>query len=209
MTSSEQKSIAVLISGGGTTLKNLIRKIDEGVLDAQIVVVISSNPNADGLQFGAEAEIPNRCVERSKFASDAEFSEALFSICRDFSVDYVVMGGFLKRVVIPSDFTNRVVNIHPSLIPAFCGHGFYGHHVHEAVLQYGARVSGCTIHFVDDEYDHGPIILQRTVVVKCDDTVDSLASRVFEAECEAYPTALNRLFNGRLSIIGRTVQISR
>ena len=209
MASSEEKSIAVLISGGGTTLRNLITKVDDGMLDAQIGVVISSTQNAGGLQFSAEAEIPNRCVERSEFASDAEFSDALFSICREFNVDYVVMGGFLKRVVIPSDFSNRVVNIHPSLIPAFCGQGFYGHHVHEAVLQYGARVSGCTIHFVDDEYDHGPIILQRTVVVKCDDTVDSLASRVFEAECEAYPTALNLLLKGRLSIKGRTVQISK
>ena len=126
MASSEEKSIAVLISGGGTTLRNLITKVDDGMLDAQIGVVISSTQNAGGLQFSAEAEIPNRCVERSEFASDAEFSDALFSICREFNVDYVVMGGFLKRVVIPSDFSNRVVNIHPSLIPAFCGQGFTG-----------------------------------------------------------------------------------
>lgn len=209
MASSEQKSIAVLISGGGTTLKNLISKIEDGMLDAAIGVVISSNPNAGGLQFGVEAGIRNKCVERSDYDSDTDFSEAIFSICREVNVDYVVMGGFLKRVVIPDDFTNKVVNIHPSLIPAFCGKGFYGHHVHEAVLQYGARVTGCTIHFVDDEYDHGPIILQRTVLVKDGDTADSLAARVFEAECEAYPTALNLLINDRVSICGRTVQISK
>ena len=209
MAASEEKKIAVLISGGGTTLKNLISKIDAGMLNAHVGVVISSDPNAGGLAFGAEVDIPSKCIERQGFDSDAEFSEAVFSVCREFSVDYVVMGGFLKRVVIPNDFANRVVNIHPSLIPSFCGKGFYGHHVHKAVLEYGARMSGCTIHFVDDQYDHGPIILQRAVLVKDQDTGESLAARVFEAECEAYPTALNMLFEGRLSIDGRTVHISK
>lgn len=209
MAASEEKKIAVLISGGGTTLMNLISKNDAGMLNAHVGVVISSDPNAGGLTFCAEADIPSKCVERHDFDSDAEFSEAVFSVCREFSVDYVVMGGFLKRVVIPNDFANRVVNIHPSLIPSFCGKGFYGHHVHKAVLEYGARISGCTIHFVDDLYDHGPIILQRAVLVKDQDTVESLAARVFEAECEAYPTALNMLFEGRLSIDGRTVHISK
>ena len=97
------------------------------------------------------------------------------------------MGGFLKHVLIPADFENRVVNIHPALIPAFCGQGFYGHRVHEAVLDAGAKMSGCTVHFVDNVYDHGPIILQRTVPVLDDDTPDTLAARVFAAECEAYP----------------------
>lgn len=209
MAASEEKKIAVLISGGGTTLMNLISKNDAGMLNAHVGVVISSDPNAGGLTFCAEADITSKCVERHDFDSDAEFSEAVFSVCREFSVDYVVMGGFLKRVVIPNDFANRVVNIHPSLIPSFCGKGFYGHHVHKAVLEYGARMSGCTIHFVDDLYDHGPIILQRAVLVKDQDTVESLAARVFEAECEAYPTALNMLFEGRLSIDGRTVHISK
>ena len=117
------------------------------------------------------------------------------------------MGGFLKRVTIPDDFANRVTNIHPGLIPAFCGQGFYGHRVHEAVLEYGAKLSGCTVHFADNQYDHGPIILQRAVPVLDDDTPDALAARVFEAECEAYPEALRLIAAGRVKVEGRRVRI--
>ena len=118
------------------------------------------------------------------------------------------MGGWLKLVVIPDDFQNRVMNIHPALIPAFCGKGFYGHRVHEAVLEYGAKISGCTVHFVDNQYDHGPIILQRTVDVLTDDTPDTLAARVFAAECEAYPEALRLFAAGRLRVEDRRVRVS-
>ncbi len=119
----------------------------------------------------------------------------------------VVMGGFLKRVTIPEDFTNRVTNIHPALIPAFCGRGYYGHRVHEAVLEYGAKLSGCTVHFADNQYDHGPVILQKAVPVLDDDTPESLAARVFEAECEAYPEALQLIADGRVRVEGRRVRI--
>ena len=117
------------------------------------------------------------------------------------------MGGFLKRVTIPEDFTNRVVNIHPALVPAFCGDGFYGHRVHEAVLEYGAKLSGCTVHFADNQYDHGPVIVQRAVPVLDDDTPETLAARVFEAECEAYPEALRLIAAGRVTVEGRRVRI--
>ncbi len=117
------------------------------------------------------------------------------------------MGGYLTHVLIPPDFENRVLNIHPALIPAFCGRGFYGHHVHEAVLEYGAKVSGCTVHFVDNQYDHGPIILQKVVPVLDDDTPDSLAARVFAAECEAYPEALRLLGRGKVVVEGRSVRV--
>ena len=119
------------------------------------------------------------------------------------------MGGFLKRVEIPDDFTLRVVNIHPSLIPAFCGRGFFGLRVHRAALDYGVKVSGCTVHFVDQQYDHGPIILQRVVPVLDDDTPQQLAARVFEAECQAYPEALRLFAAGRLHVEGRRVTISQ
>ena len=115
------------------------------------------------------------------------------------------MGGFLKHVLIPPDFTNRVVNIHPALIPAFSGKGFFGHHVHHAVLAYGVKVSGCTVHFVDNEYDHGPILLQRVVPVEENDTPESLAKRVFDAECEAYPEALRLLASGEVRVEDRKV----
>ena len=120
--------------------------------------------------------------------------------CREAEAELVVMGGFLKHVLIPADFENRVINIHPSLIPAYCGKGFYGHRVHEAVLEAGEATSGCTIHFVDNEYDHGPIILQRQVVVEPEDTPESLAARVFEAECEAYPQVIAWIAAGQVSV---------
>lgn len=198
-------SLAVLISGGGTTLRNLLETIAAGTLDAEIKLVISSAPAAKGLTFAAEALIPTLVVDPRKSATPADFSAAVFGPCRAAGVDFVVMGGFLKHVLIPPDFENRVLNIHPALIPAFCGHGMYGHHVHQAVLEYGAKVSGCTVHFVDNEYDHGPIILQRTVPVLDDDTPETLAARVFQAECEAYPEALAQLGSGKVSVEGRRV----
>lgn len=201
-------AVAVLISGGGTTLRNLLSKIAAGELPIAIRLVISSNPNAKGIEFAKQAAIPVKVFPRKLFADDAAYGDAIFAACRESQVELVVMGGFLKFVPIPSDFTNRVVNIHPSLIPAFCGHGFYGHHVHEAVLDYGAKVSGCTVHFVDNHYDHGPIILQRTVPVLSNDTPDTLAARVFEQECEALPAALHLLALGRVRVEGRRVIIA-
>src|SRR4051794_22867240 len=185
--------IAVLISGGGTTLRNLIEKIQAGTLAAEIRLVISSNPNAAGLRFAEAAKIPTLVVEKNKSLSAEAFSEAIFGPCRAANVEYVVMGGFLKHVLIPPDFQNRVLNIHPALLPAFGGKGMYGLRVHEAVLAAGAKQSGCTVHFVDNEYDHGPILLQRQVDVLKRDTPESLQARVFAAECDAYPAALNLL----------------
>jgi phosphoribosylglycinamide formyltransferase-1 len=197
--------IAVLISGGGTTLRNLLEKIDAGQLRVEIKLVISSHAKAGGLNYAREANVPTLVVIPRDYESPAAFSEAVFAPCRMAGVELVVMGGFLKHVLIPGDFENRVTNIHPGLIPAFCGHGFYGRRVHEAVLEYGAKLSGCTVHFVDNEFDHGPIILQRTVPVLDDDTPESLAARVFEQECIAYPEAINLIAAGRLRVEGRLV----
>ncbi|MEN6459230.1 MAG: phosphoribosylglycinamide formyltransferase [Thermoguttaceae bacterium] len=199
--------IAVLISGGGTTLRNLIQQIAAGRLGVEIALVISSNPTARGLQFATEAGVPTVVVPRKEFVDQDAFSRAVFDPCRRSGVDLVVMGGFLKRVTIPDDFANRVINIHPALMPAFCGEGFYGHRVHEAVLEYGAKVSGCTVHFADNEYDHGPLIVQRTVPVLDRDTPETLAARVFQAECEALPEAIALLAAGRLTVEGRHVRV--
>jgi phosphoribosylglycinamide formyltransferase 1 len=199
--------IAVLISGGGTTLRNLIEKIKAGRLPVEIALVVSSSPTAGGLEFAAQADIPSAVVERKALASQDDFSRAIFDRCRRAKADLVVMGGFLKRVTIPDDFAQRVVNIHPALVPAFCGEGFYGHRVHEAVLEYGAKLSGCTVHFADNQYDHGPVILQRAVPVVDDDTPETLAARVFAAECEAYPEAIRLIAAGRVSVEGRRVRI--
>lgn len=199
--------LAVLISGGGTTLKNLLAQIDAGALPARVVMVVSSNPAARGLEYAKAAGIPIVVHQRKQFATDDDFGRAIFDDCRRAGCDYVVMAGFLKFAPVPTDFAGRVLNIHPALIPAFCGHGMYGHHVHEAVLKYGAKVSGCTVHFVDNQYDHGPILLQRVVPVQDDDTPETLAARVFAAECEAYPEALRLLAAGRVACDGRRVRI--
>lgn len=200
-------SIVVLISGGGTTLKNILEKRAAGKLRVDVKLVISSNAKARGLDIAAAAGIPTKVLRGRDFTAPELYSEAIFNACREVSPDYVVMGGFLSYVPIPPDFENRVINIHPALIPAFCGKGFYGHHVHEAVLEYGAKISGCTVHFVDNEYDHGPVILQRAVPVLDDDTPDTLAARVFAAECEAYPEALALLSSGRVIVAGRRVRV--
>ena len=197
--------IAVLISGGGTTLRNLLDCIERGELNVVIDMVISSDPAARGLQFAADAGIATRVV-RVKDSETAEaFSAAVFGPLREAGVELVVMGGFLKHVLIPPDFENRVVNIHPGLIPAFCGKGMYGLRVHAAVLEYGAKVTGCTVHFVDNEYDHGPIILQRPVPVLDNDTPDTLAARVFAEECQALPDALRLLAANGLALRGHVV----
>jgi len=194
--------LAVLISGSGRTLKNFIDLAAEDQLPIDIRLVVSSSPSASGLKFAEESAIPTKVIERGKFpkssAGDDAFGDAIFDACRNAGVDYVAMAGFLKLAPVPDDFAGRVVNIHPALIPAFCGPGMYGHRVHQAVLDAGVRVTGCTVHFVDNQYDHGPIIWQQPVPVFDDDTADTLAKRVFEVEKEAYPHVLRLLAGSRI-----------
>lgn len=205
--------LAVLISGSGRTLKNFIELAAEGQLPIDIRLVISSTGNAGGLRFAEEAGIATRVVCRGDFpvgtAGDAAFGEAVFTACREAEVDYVAMAGFLKLAPVPPDFVGRVVNIHPALIPSFCGPGMYGDRVHQAVLDAGVKVTGCTVHFVDNEYDAGPIIWQQPVPVFDDDTADTLAKRVFEVEKEAYPHVLKLLAAGRVKLDGRRVTITK
>jgi formyltetrahydrofolate-dependent phosphoribosylglycinamide formyltransferase len=199
--------LAVLISGSGRTLKNFLDLAAAGRLPIDVRIVVSSSAKAGGLAFARDANIPAVVLNRRDFGSDADYGRAVFAACRDAGVDYVAMAGFLKLALVPDDFAGRVINIHPALIPAFCGHGMYGHRVHEAVLQAGAKVTGVTVHFVDNQYDNGPIIWQQPVPVFDDDTADTLADRVFEAEKEAYPHVLRLLAGGRIQLEGRRVRI--
>jgi formyltetrahydrofolate-dependent phosphoribosylglycinamide formyltransferase len=200
-------SLAILISGTGTTLQNLIDWIQAGRLDAKIVQVVSSHADAFGLQRAQRVGVPATVVTRKEAGSREEFSWRIFDHCRQAGAELVCMAGFLQLITIPDDFQLRVMNIHPALIPAFCGKGFYGHHVHEAVLAAGVKITGCTVHFADNEYDHGPIIVQRAVPVLDDDTPDTLAQRVFDQEKEAYPEAIRLFAEGRLRVEGRRVRI--
>lgn len=199
--------LAVLISGGGTTLDNFLAKIAAGELSAEIPLVVASRADCGGIAKARRAGLRCEVIERKGFPSANEFSDAIFAHCRDARVDLVTLAGFLALIRIPADFEGRVLNIHPALIPAFCGKGFYGHKVHEAVLERGARVSGCTVHFADNHYDHGPIVIQKCVPVLDDDTPDTLAARVFSAECEAYPEAIRLFAAARLEIHDRRVRI--
>ena len=199
--------LAVLLSGGGTTLENIFTHIAEGKLDAEVVVVGSSRKDAYGLERARNHGVPSFTVESRKFKETARFSEAIFEELSQHDFDLLILAGFMCLLTLPAELEGRAMNIHPALIPAFCGKGYYGHYVHEAVLRYGVRVSGCTVHFVDSVYDHGPIIVQKTVPVLDDDTPDTLRARVFEKECEAYPEAIRLFGEGRLRIEGHRVRI--
>ena len=199
--------LAVLLSGGGTTLENIFTHIESGKLDATVVCVISSRHGVYGLERARNHGAPAITIARKDFADTPSFSEAVWGEVRAHNADLVVLAGFMSLLEIDPAYNGRMMNVHPALIPSFCGHGMYGHRVHEAVIEYGAKISGATVHFVDAEYDHGPIIMQKAVPVLEDDTPDSLADRVQAAEREIYPQAIQLYAEGRLRIDGRRVRI--
>ncbi len=203
----EPLRLAVLLSGGGRTLSNLLDRIADGSLPARVVVVVSSRPGVKGLEIAQGAGIPAYTVPRAEYSDPEPFSEAINALLMPHEPELVVCAGFLSLYLPPESLRSRVMNIHPALIPAFCGKGFYGDRVHRAALEAGVKVSGCTVHFADQEYDAGPIILQRVVPVLDDDDPHTLAARVFEAECEAYPEAIRLFAEGRLVVEGRTVRV--
>ena len=174
--------MAVLLSGSGRTLDNFHQRIEQGSLEAEILVVISNAADALGLEKARRYGYP---------AFHAVGSAATNAILADYDVNLIVLAGYLKLYQPPEALKQRVLNIHPALIPAFCGPGFYGHHVHEAVLAKGCTVSGCTVHFANEVYDDGPIVLQHCVNIADCGTADEIADRVFAAECAAYPEAIN------------------
>jgi phosphoribosylglycinamide formyltransferase-1 len=198
--------LAVCVSGGGTTLQNLIDLIRNRRLRAEIVQVVASQPRIGAIPRAEAAGIPLSLASQNAHSS-AEFSASIFDPIRHSRADLVILGGFLALVKIPRDYKGRVINIHPALIPAFCGKGFFGAKVHQAVLDSGVKFSGCTVHFADDAYDAGPIILQRTVPVLEGDTAETLAARVFLEECRALPEAIALYAVGRLRLEGRRVRI--
>jgi phosphoribosylglycinamide formyltransferase 1 len=187
--------LAVLLSGSGRTLENLLEWRTDGRLAADVEVVVASRGDVRGVQVAARAGIPTHVLPPAG-RPRGQWSDEIFAVCRAARPDLVVMAGFLHLLEIPADFAGRVINIHPALLPAFGGRGFHGMHVHRAVLDRGCTVSGCTVHLVDNEYDHGRILLQRTVPVLPDDTAESLAARVFAAECQALPEAITLLAAG-------------
>jgi len=199
--------LAVLLSGSGTTLQNFIDLIEAGKLNAEICCVVSSREDAFGLQRAKKHNIPSFCAARKDYQNSEERCGALNEFIVEHNPDLIVLAGFMILYTIPEAFSMRVINVHPALLPSFGGKGYYGHHVHEAVLEHGLKVTGATVHFVDDAYDTGPIILQKPVMVKENDTADSLAERVQEAERDIFPEAVRLFGEGRLRVEGRKVII--
>lgn len=204
---SKTLNLAILISGSGTTLQNLIDKIDAKVLNARIQIVISSSPDVYGIKRAEQNNIPVTIVKYKDYDNLQTFSDTIIKEIENHHVDLILLAGFLHLFNIPDNYSGKVMNIHPGLIPAFCGKGYYSHHVHKAVIESGVKVSGCTVHFVDNEYDRGPIIIQKVVPVHEDDTPEMLAQRVFREECVAYPEAIQLFADERLRIEGRKVRI--
>jgi len=192
--------LGVLISGGGTTLMNILEYIKQGSLNAEVAVVICSRSTVTGVERAKKAGLNVKIIRKKDSPDIDEFSRRIEEELVAADVDLVVQGGWLCLWKIPARYENRVMNIHPALLPSFGGQGMWGHHVHEAVLAAGCKVSGCTVHFCTNEYDKGPIIVQRACEVRSDDTPDILAARVFEQECIAYPQAIKLFAEGRLRV---------
>ena len=199
--------LAVFFSGGGSTLQNLLERISQGSLDARVDWTLSSREGVGGVEKSHHAGIPCLVLPRKEFESHEAFSQAVNLHLERHPVDLIVLAGFMSLFYYPSAYQGRVINIHPALIPAFCGKGMYGHHVHEAAIAMGVKVAGCTVHFADNEYDHGPIILQRCIPVLDEDTPETLAERVQALEREVYPEAIQLFAEGRLEIVGQRVKI--
>lgn len=203
--------IAVCVSGGGTNLQAIIDGIESGVIkDTEIVLVFSNNPNAYALERAKKAGIPAVCKSPKTYPSREEFNKDFLDTLVNANPDLVVLAGCM--VVIPKEivkaFPNRIINIHPALIPSFCGQGYYGLHVHEKVLERGVRVTGATVHFVDEGTDTGPIILQKAVMVEQGDTPEILQKRVMEqAEWKIMPRAINLIAQGKVKVEDRKVII--
>lgn len=198
--------LAVLVSGSGTTLQNLLDVIRAGGLDAEVRVVVGSRLGLKGVQRAIDAKVPAYVVERITHPSVEAFSDQVFRHVDDAGTDLVVLGGWLSLLRIPPKYAGRVINIHPALLPSFGGRGMYGRRVHQAVIEHGCKLTGCTVHLVDDQYDNGPIVLQRACPVLDDDTPETLAARVFEQEKVAYPEAIRLFQQGKLKIDGRRVR---
>jgi phosphoribosylglycinamide formyltransferase-1 len=196
--------LAVLISGSGRTLDNLLRVIERGELNARVCVVISSVPGARGLEIAEAAGVPAFTITLRSTASEDEYSEAIYAAIEPYRPDLILLAGFLRKLVVPARLERRMLNIHPALLPEShaAGPGFYGERVHAAVLASGATESGATVHVVDNGYDTGPVVLKSRVPVMLGDTPETLAARVFEAECELYPEAVRQYVAAHPELFG-------
>ena len=201
--------LAVLASGRGSNFEAILSSIKQGKLDASIQVVISNKASAGALEIARQNGIAAVHISKKQFPEQEQFDEKLLLILDDYQVNFVVLAGYLKMLspIVVRKFKNRILNIHPALLPSFGGKGMYGIHVHEAVLDYGCKVSGVTVHLVDEQYDTGPPVLQRCVPVLDDDTPETLAARVLKEEHQIFTEALQLFARDRIEIVGRQIKI--
>ena len=201
--------LAVFASGGGTNFQAILDAINRGTLPAKPVCCVSNTPDAGALDRAERADVPTAVVPPSDYDDPSAFGNALLDVLAEHDVSFVALAGYMIKVPtnVVDAYRGRMTNVHPALLPAFGGQGMYGMHVHEAVLDYGAHWSGVTVHLVDEEYDHGPIVLQEPVPVYPDDTPQVLADRVKTVEHRLYPEALRLFAQGRVHLNGRTVRI--
>lgn len=204
---SSRFKLACLISGGGRTMTNLADRIDDGMLDADVELVIASHPAIAGVEHAKAHGFDVRIAAPTDYATEGERHDDITRWISQADIDLVCLCGYLHLVRLDEPLQGRVINIHPALLPEFGGRGMYGKHVHRAVLAAGKMFSGCTVHFVDEQYDHGPMILQRTCPVKSDDDDETLAARVFEQECLAYPEAIRLIIDRRVTLEDGRVRI--
>jgi phosphoribosylglycinamide formyltransferase-1 len=202
--------IAVLISGSGSNLQAIIDKIEKKEINGELVVVISNKKNAYGLERAKKYDIEGLIIDSTTTDQD-EYNRLILNALVERNIELVILAGYLKILdkKIIEAYKDRIINIHPSLIPSFCGKGFYGLKVHQSAVDYGVRVSGATVHFVDEKADNGPIILQKAIPLDFDDTAESLQRKVLILEHELLPEAVKLFCDGKLSVIGRKVSISK
>lgn len=207
---SEKLKIAVFASGKGSNFLAILKAIKQGVItNAEIMLLISNKADAGALDIARTNNIPAAHLDQKQFSSEGEFTETLLSILERHGINFIVFAGYLKKLsaTIVRRFRNRIVNIHPALLPSFGGKGMYGLRVHKAVLASGAKTTGATVHIVDEEYDHGPIVLQKTVNVASDDTPETLEEKVLQIEHQLYPEVIRLFAEGKVRINGQSVTI--
>ncbi len=202
--------IAVLASGRGSNLRAIVDAIHAGIIsNAQASLVLSNNSASGALEFARQQGIPAKHCSRFQFNSEVEFATAMMQTLREHNINFIVLAGYMKKLdpTIISTFKNRIINIHPALLPAYGGKGMYGMHVHEAVIANRDSVSGATVHFVDEEYDRGPVVMQQQVDVSPNDTPEKLAEKVLKIEHALYPKAINLFAQGKVRVNGQKVVI--
>jgi len=202
-------NIGVFASGRGSNFQAILNAIQGGALPARVTLLLSNKSDAGAMEIARSCSIPAVHLSQKQFPDEAPFAAAMLSVLKAHDVQLIALAGYLKKIpaIVIREYRNRILNIHPALLPSFGGHGMYGHAVHEAVIASGAKLSGATVHLVDEEYDHGPILLQKSVPVEAGDTPETLAARVLTVEHEIYPLALKAFVENRVTIHERSAWI--